>query len=78
MKKRITEGDYLKANRRASRKEEIEAHGHPLEFRRVHRSKRAYDRKKIKAGLKKSLPLLFLSVFGNYAGRLSTARCLSM
>lgn len=55
MKRRITENDYLRANRRASRNEEIAAHGHPVGVRRIHRSKKQYDRKKMKAGLK-SLP----------------------
>ena len=32
-KLRITEADYLKANRRASRQEEIESHGHPVQGR---------------------------------------------
>lgn len=58
MKKRITENDYLKANRRASRSEEIEAHGRPVGFRRVHESKKSYNRKKMKAGLKR-LPDFF-------------------
>ncbi|MFQ8805233.1 MAG: hypothetical protein ACLR8Y_09270 [Alistipes indistinctus] len=46
MKKRITEQDYLKAHRKASREEEIARHGHPVGQSRVHRSKRAYDRKR--------------------------------
>ncbi|MDP3452335.1 MAG: hypothetical protein Q8R90_05215 [Bacteroidales bacterium] len=45
----ITEADYLLANRRASREEEIEAHGHPVRSRTmVHRSKKVYDRNLIK------------------------------
>ena len=52
MKKKITEGDYIKANRKASREEEIERHGRPLAHNHVHKSKKAYDRKKLKAGLK--------------------------
>lgn len=51
MKKRITEQDYLKAHRKASREEEIARHGHPVGQSRVHRSKKAYDRKKTKAGV---------------------------
>ena len=50
MKKRITEQDYLKAHRKASREEEIARHGRPVGQSRVHRSK-AYDRKKTKAGV---------------------------
>lgn len=53
MKKRITQSDYVKANRRASRSEEIAAHGHPVGFRRVHESKKSYNRKNMKAGLKR-------------------------
>ena len=51
MKKRITEQDYLKAHRKASREEEIARHGRPVGQSRVHRSKKAYDRKKTKAGV---------------------------
>ena len=59
MKKRITEQDYLKAHRKASREEEIARHGHPVGQSRVHRSERADDRKKTKAGLKR-LPFDFI------------------
>ncbi len=48
-KLRITEKDFLLANRRAARIEEIEAHGHPVSFRKaIHQSKKVYDRKKLK------------------------------
>ena len=48
-KLRITEKDFLLANRRAARMEEIEAHGRPVSFRgAVHKSKKVYDRKLIK------------------------------
>ena len=48
-KLRITEKDFLLANRRAARIEEIEAHGHPVSFRKaIHKSKKVYDRKKLK------------------------------
>ena len=53
MKKRITEQDYLKAHRKASREEEIARHGRPVGQSRVHRSK------KTKAGLKR-LPFDFI------------------
>ena len=59
MKKRITEQDYLKAHRKASREEEIARHSRPVGQSRVHRSKKAYDRKKTKAGLKR-LPFDFI------------------
>ncbi len=46
---RITERDYLLANRKASREEEILAHGKPVAFRSLlHKSKKKYDRKKLK------------------------------
>lgn len=46
---RITQEDYLKANRRAARQEEIESHGHPVRGRAmVHRSKKVYDRNRMK------------------------------
>jgi len=46
---RITEDDYLKANRRAARLEEIAAHGKPVKLRSVlHKSRKAYDRRRYK------------------------------
>ena len=48
-KLRITEADFLLANRRAARLEEIAEHGRPVTFRKaIHKSKRAYDRKRMK------------------------------
>lgn len=48
-KLRITEKDFLLANRRAARMEEIEAHGRPVTFRKVfHKSRKVYDRKALK------------------------------
>lgn len=58
MKKRITQDDYIKANRKASREAEIESHGHPVCYKRVHQSKKVYNRKRIKAG-DEALPLFF-------------------
>ena len=55
MKKRITQDDYIKVNRKASREAEIERHGHHICYKRVHQSKKVYNRKKIKAG-DKALP----------------------
>ncbi|MDL2320440.1 hypothetical protein LJC45_04835 [Alistipes sp. OttesenSCG-928-B03] len=54
-KKRITEKDYVKANRKASREEEIAQHGHTVSHGRVHESKKTYNRKREKAGLKSLL-----------------------
>ena len=45
---RITQDDYIKANRKASREAEIAAYGHPICHKRVHKSKKIYDRKRIK------------------------------
>ncbi len=48
-KLRITKADYLLANRRASRAEEIQAHGRQIQGRRmVHKSKKTYDRNAMK------------------------------
>ena len=41
MKKRITQDDYVKANRKASREAEIEMYGHPICHQRVHQLKAA-------------------------------------
>lgn len=54
----ITLDDYLRANRKASREEEIAAYGHPICHKRVFKSKKVYDRKRSKAG-NKDLPYLF-------------------
>ena len=50
MKKlRITEADFLLANRRAARLEEIAEHGRPVSMRSaLHKSKKVYDRKRLK------------------------------
>ena len=54
-KLRITEMDYLKANRKASRQEEIESHGHPVQGRAmIHKSKKVYDRNRMKRAAIKS------------------------
>ncbi len=52
-KLRITEADYMLAQRRAARLEEIAAHGKPVSMRStIHKSKKVYDRKRLKkAGL---------------------------
>lgn len=48
-KLRITENDFLLANRRASRTEEIEMYGKQLLMRSItHKSKKVYDRKRMK------------------------------
>ncbi|MCQ2139047.1 MAG: hypothetical protein MJZ09_01575 [Bacteroidales bacterium] len=47
-KLRITEKDYIMANRKASREEEIAAHGKQVSFRHVlHKSRKLYDRKRL-------------------------------
>lgn len=57
--KTFTQRDYIKANRRASRLEEIENHNHPINIARVHKSKKVYDRKRNKTEMKKALPYSF-------------------
>ena len=48
-KLRITEADFMLANRRAARLEEIAEHGKPVSFRRaIHKSGKVYDRKRLK------------------------------
>jgi len=60
IKMRITQQDYIKAHRKASRKEEIALHGKLISGRgKVEKSERTYDRKKAKAELR-SLPFDFL------------------
>lgn len=53
-KLKITLEDFILANRRAARTEEIERHGHPVHSRRmIHKSKKTYDRNRLKrAGIK--------------------------
>ncbi len=54
-KLRITQKDFILANRRASRMEEIERHGHPVRSgRMVHKSKKVYDRNRMKRAVIKS------------------------
>lgn len=46
---RITEKDFMLANRKAAREEEIQSHGRQILFRTVkQKSKKAYDRKRLK------------------------------
>ena len=48
-KLRITEADFMLANRRAARMEEISEHGRPVSMRSaLHKSKKVYDRKRLK------------------------------
>ena len=48
-KLRITQADFMLANRRAARLEEIAEHGRPVSFRKaLHKSKKVYDRKRLK------------------------------
>ncbi len=75
MKKRLEDKsllDCLKACRKASREEEIAAHGRPAGCGRVHKSKKVYDRKRIKAADKKSMPFLFvdIKIFANIFGEM--------
>lgn len=46
---KITIEDFLKANRKAAREEEIQAHGKPIMFKtKIHKSKKLYTRKNYK------------------------------
>ena len=48
-KLRITESDFMLANRRAARLEEIANHGKPVSLRTLkHQSKKTYSRKRLK------------------------------
>ena len=48
-KYRITLDDFMLANRKAAREEEIAAHGKPVSSRRVlHKSLKVYNRKRLK------------------------------
>ena len=51
-KMKITQQDYIKANRKASRDEEIALHGWPTRQHAIHKSKKVYNRKRMKAGLR--------------------------
>ncbi|MCD8101556.1 MAG: hypothetical protein LUE26_03120 [Alistipes sp.] len=57
-KKRKAADDVLKASRRGSREAEIELYGKPLPRKKVHASKKKYDRKRDKAG-RRGLPYDF-------------------
>ena len=48
-KMKITQMDYIKANRKASRDEEIAEHGWPSRQHAIHKSKKVYDRKRMKS-----------------------------
>lgn len=48
-KLRITLDDFMLANRKAAREEEIRAYGRPISSRTVlHKSRKVYDRKRLK------------------------------
>ncbi|MBR5498727.1 MAG: hypothetical protein IKV75_01030 [Bacteroidales bacterium] len=52
---RITQEDFILANRKAARMEEIERHGRQVQSRRmVHKSKKTYDRNRLKIAVIKS------------------------
>ena len=54
-KLRITQEDFILANRKAARMEEIERHGRQVQSRRmVHKSKKTYDRNRLKRAVIKS------------------------
>ena len=46
---RITLDDFMLANRKAAREEEIAMHGRPVSSRTIlHKSRKAYDRRRMK------------------------------
>lgn len=48
-KLRITLDDFMFANRKAAREEEIREHGRPVSSRTIlHKSRKIYDRKRLK------------------------------
>ena len=59
---RITESDFLLANQKASREEELERHGKQIIFRTTtQKSKKVYDRKRLKkADINDDLPFSVL------------------
>ena len=58
----ITEKDFMLANRRAARLEEIAEHGRPVSFRKaLHKSKKVYDRKRLKGPIIEAVMFLLLS-----------------
>ncbi|MFR9670444.1 MAG: hypothetical protein SNH16_04055 [Rikenellaceae bacterium] len=69
---RITEQDYLKAHRKASREEEIRAFGKQVTHRtKVQKSKKSYDRNGHKAALKK---LPFFMPYTQHSPRVSIVK----
>lgn len=52
MRNKKGKDDYLKAARRGSREAELEMYGRPVPRGRVHKSRKIYDRKRAKEGLK--------------------------
>ena len=64
-KKKDSFMDYIKANRKGSREAEIENHGHPVSFNRVHVSKKVYNRKRDKADARRHLPYGYFIVYCN-------------
>ena len=61
-KYRISKSDFLLANRKASREEELERHGKQIIFRTTTtKSKKVYDRKRLKkADITDDLPFQYL------------------
>ena len=69
---RITESDFLLANRKAAREEELERHGKQIIFRTItQKSKKVYDRKRLKkADIKNIDDLPFLATRVHTYGRM--------
>jgi hypothetical protein len=56
----------LKAARKGSREAEIGMYNHPLPKHKVHQSKKQYNRKTVKARLKKGEPLFFQDFYAHW------------
>lgn len=51
--------DYIKVNRAISRREEIEKHVRPIKIFGIHKSKKVYDRKRMKKELSRESSSFF-------------------
>ena len=68
MKSELHKTITLKRIVKASREAEIEMYGHPICHKRVHQSKKVYNRRKIKAADKK-LPYFFAFKIASLSSR---------
>ena len=74
-KLRITEADYMLAQRRAARMEEISEHGRPVSYTALHKSKKVYDRKRLKrTGIHLDDSSFFFRLYISFLGSRSRRR----